>query len=541
MCENIADCADTVDPRVHIELERLNNATDEINRLESDLDGARGAFRNLLCDSTAKIDAIRLKLGLCVERAKPYYEARFCANEALKQTQVAAMKYEKANSAHSAAREMVFLAEQGLGGRTLDPAWQEMLNHATQRVNESEHDRGSAAGEHRVACVKHEAANAKVRMLQKELKRAISKSSLSIRRNLMIISNLAYQHELILLPYYEMKAHYNYLLEQQRLRIQTVESQVSTAKLTYAEALRNLEEISDEIHRSRNSKKLDFLQTPKKQNSMDSNESYVDVDFSEEFKTLPPKLNSFPVPNKEGDVSGYKNTPYNISPTSPASHISTEETDEKLLHPNSQSSEWTEINLDVSSPEEEIKEDEKPKLLRQRTLPNTLTDGEFKHKPKLDSSITNWISRSSAPRTETREESSRRQSLDNLLGPTSEKVKEIWSQGMMMLNISALTERRNSEPRAGITEGGKGSKKLPSPLEKTLTYLNVEDDTSDTESLASVDMLNEEQINSLMLDKELPLVCEEVLGTPMNEVVALPQLFDASQSQIQKQASESLI
>lgn len=119
MCENIADCADTVDPRVHIELERLNNATDEINRLESDLDGARGAFRNLLCDSTAKIDAIRLKLGLCVERAKPYYEARFCANEALKQTQVAAMKYEKANSAHSAAREMVFLAEQGLGGRTL--------------------------------------------------------------------------------------------------------------------------------------------------------------------------------------------------------------------------------------------------------------------------------------------------------------------------------------------------------------------------------------------------------------------------------------
>lgn len=356
-----------------------------------------------------------------------------------------------------------------------------------------------------------------------------------------------------------MKAHYNYLLEQQRLRIQTVESQVSTAKLTYAEALRNLEEISDEIHRSRNSKKLDFLQTPKKQNSMDSNESYVDVDFSEEFKTLPPKLNSFPVPNKEGDVSGYKNTPYNISPTSPASHISTEETDEKLLHPNSQSSEWTEINLDVSSPEEEIKEDEKPKLLRQRTLPNTLTDGEFKHKPKLDSSITNWISRSSAARTETREESStllsmfacsggsthfvpgRRQSLDNLLGPTSEKVKEIWSQGMMMLNISALTERRNSEPRAGITEGGKGSKKLPSPLEKTLTYLNVEDDTSDTESLASVDMLNEEQINSLMLDKELPLVCEEVLGTPMNEVVALPQLFDASQSQIQKQASESLI
>lgn len=38
---------------------------------------------------------------------------------------------------------MVYLAEQGLarlaegsGGVTLDPAWQEMLNHATHRVNQ---------------------------------------------------------------------------------------------------------------------------------------------------------------------------------------------------------------------------------------------------------------------------------------------------------------------------------------------------------------------------------------------------------------------
>lgn len=110
---------DTVDPRVHIELERLNNATDEINKLEVDLDEARAQFRQLLCDSTGRVEALRLKLGMCVERAKPYYEARFIANEALKHTQIVAMKYERANSAHSAAREMVYLAEQGLGGRTL--------------------------------------------------------------------------------------------------------------------------------------------------------------------------------------------------------------------------------------------------------------------------------------------------------------------------------------------------------------------------------------------------------------------------------------
>lgn len=175
MCEN-GDHLDSVDPRVHVELERLNSATDEINRLEVELDEARASFRQLLCESTAKIDALRLKLGMCVERAKPYYEARICASEALKHTQVAAMRYEKANSAHSAAREMVYLAEQGLGGRTLDPAWQEMLNHATQRVNEAERERGLAGTEHRIACVKHEAMNAKVQSLQKELKRAITKS-----------------------------------------------------------------------------------------------------------------------------------------------------------------------------------------------------------------------------------------------------------------------------------------------------------------------------------------------------------------------------
>lgn len=141
-----------------------------------DLDEARANFRQLLCESSTRVESMRVKLGLCVEKAKPYYEARFCASEALRQTQVAAMKYERANSAHSAAREMVYLAEQGLGGRTLDPAWQEMLNHATQRVNEAERERGTAGAEHRAACLNHETANSKVQMLQKDLKRAIAKS-----------------------------------------------------------------------------------------------------------------------------------------------------------------------------------------------------------------------------------------------------------------------------------------------------------------------------------------------------------------------------
>lgn len=49
------------------------------------------------------------------------------------------MSYERAVSMHTAAREMVYVAEQGLmadGKNTLDPTWQEMLNHATSKVTE---------------------------------------------------------------------------------------------------------------------------------------------------------------------------------------------------------------------------------------------------------------------------------------------------------------------------------------------------------------------------------------------------------------------
>lgn len=51
-----------------------------------------------------------------------------------------------------------------------------MLNHATLRVNEAEKERTTSGAEHRLACVKHEAACMRVQSLQKELKRAISKS-----------------------------------------------------------------------------------------------------------------------------------------------------------------------------------------------------------------------------------------------------------------------------------------------------------------------------------------------------------------------------
>lgn len=56
--------------------------------------------------------------------------------QAQQETQKAALRYERAVSMHNAAREMVFVAEQGVMAdkNRLDPTWQEMLNHATCKV-----------------------------------------------------------------------------------------------------------------------------------------------------------------------------------------------------------------------------------------------------------------------------------------------------------------------------------------------------------------------------------------------------------------------
>ncbi|XP_067137853.1 SH3 domain-binding protein 5-like isoform X2 [Centruroides vittatus] len=227
---------ESVDPRVQIELERLNTATDLINRLEIELDEARSNFRLLLSESSQKINQLTGKLGSCIEKARPYYDARIRAKEIQAESQKAALRYERASSAHTVAKEMVHLAEEGLQkeGRTFDPAWQEMLNHATKRVNEAEIERVRSEREHQETSLAYNEAEQMVLHLHQELKRAIVKSR----------------------PYFEMKAQFNQMLEEQKRKVQQLEENVTKVKMSYSDALHNLEEISDEIHHRRKSKEL---------------------------------------------------------------------------------------------------------------------------------------------------------------------------------------------------------------------------------------------------------------------------------------------
>ncbi|PSN38730.1 hypothetical protein C0J52_15350 [Blattella germanica] len=672
---DIDKCNDEVDPRVQIELERLNTATDDINKLEVDLD-----------------------------------------------------------------------------------------------VNESERERTLSELEHRRTSQSYHRAEMRVQQLQKELKRAIAKSSLNARRSLLQINSLAYQHQLQLLqfncdpphannirrwhkqlattgclctgksvgqprvPYFEMKAQFNQLLEDQKKRVKSLEHQVGHAKMSYAEALRNLEQISDEIHRTRKyeveaASGIDPLGArgsgvgaesplPLTASSPDTNNaeppsrkvsppglSPPDSDSGEEFLRLPEKLGptASPVVSKadKETVASQMSEYLGLSNLSGGRGVSAEDVDSSqpmaelairsqntlqsvsmsprhsvtnnpglkvmetsfvdkqqvasrkldlevgnnpfLLPGDGQTDEngggsesedrnssvdspllprddsndqiWTEISL-VDSPDEMSQTFAKmgavasrqmdrdyiqysplteqttpttqnpskselssftsvlknpflpaasfpertfqqlsPKLLKRNSKadmasasnnnsparqptengqspPEAASNGtttsqdrpllvENSSKPgdksgivhqkaKLDSSLSGWISRSTVSAEMSGQNQgnlNRRQSLDTLLwgGPTTERVKELLSHGMMMLNISSLTERRAKD-----------------------------DSTSDSESLASVEMLTDEQISSLMLDQDIQDACEEVLGTPISEISPLIQDLKQREQQAQQ-------
>ncbi|CAG2116840.1 unnamed protein product, partial [Medioppia subpectinata] len=166
------------DPRVQIELENLNTSTDLINKLEVELNESRTHFHLLLSDSSQKISELAKKLGSCVERVKPYYEARVRAKELRVETQRAALRFERATSSHIVAKEMVRLAEEGLQkeGTVLDDSWQEVLNHSTSRVNDCERERISEQLLHQKVSQDYNNSEQLVLQLHKQLKRSINKA-----------------------------------------------------------------------------------------------------------------------------------------------------------------------------------------------------------------------------------------------------------------------------------------------------------------------------------------------------------------------------
>ncbi|KAJ8979991.1 hypothetical protein NQ317_016654 [Molorchus minor] len=79
-----------LDPRIQIELEKLNSTTDEINRLEIEYDEANTTFSMLLNESTRRLKLLSKKLGSCIEKARIYYDLLDDAKKAQQECQEAA-------------------------------------------------------------------------------------------------------------------------------------------------------------------------------------------------------------------------------------------------------------------------------------------------------------------------------------------------------------------------------------------------------------------------------------------------------------------
>lgn len=134
---------------------------------------------------------------------------------------------------YAAAKETVALAEQRFMSNShewqFDNAWQEMLNHATIKVMDAESQKTESGLEHQKKALVFNMAELKVQQLEEKLKRFIHKSR----------------------PYFEENQICQDQLKTQKERIKELQTMIQAAKSKYAKSLRNLEEISEEIHRQR--------------------------------------------------------------------------------------------------------------------------------------------------------------------------------------------------------------------------------------------------------------------------------------------------
>ncbi|KAL5006980.1 hypothetical protein ScPMuIL_015786 [Solemya velum] len=233
-----ADDSDVLDPRIQVELNRLNQTSAEINRLENELDEARSKYKATFSEASRNMETLAMDIKRNIQQAREYYnfkeEARKCQGEALK----AARQFQTASGIYRAAKETIALAEEKLlqtadhTSAHLSSAWQEMLNHATVRVMEAEKEKSRSELEHRRKSARFAEVEHNMQFLEKRHRRSISKAR----------------------PYFEAKAQLNVKLQQLKQNVDDLQEAIKSFKVKYSDSLRCLEEISTEIHHSRRNK-----------------------------------------------------------------------------------------------------------------------------------------------------------------------------------------------------------------------------------------------------------------------------------------------
>ncbi|KAH3795998.1 SH3 domain-binding protein 5-like [Dreissena polymorpha] len=228
--------SDDIDPRIQAELNQLNLASSEINRLENELDEARTKYRTIVSGASLQMDPIAKDQKRCIQKSREYYktvaEAKVAQSEALK----AARQFQTAMGIYKAAKETVALAERRLceeeyqGTTQLTSAWQETLNHAVSKIMDAEREKTRSEQEHKQRSKKFAELESRLQVLEKKYSRSIKKAR----------------------PYFELKSELDVKLMQQKQNVIDLQAAIRCQKQKYTSSLRKLESISEEIHQHRN-------------------------------------------------------------------------------------------------------------------------------------------------------------------------------------------------------------------------------------------------------------------------------------------------
>ncbi|RNA37490.1 SH3 domain-binding 5-like [Brachionus plicatilis] len=264
--------------RVQVELEKLNYANESINNLELELEESRREYIQTANETDLKLSSLEKKLGNCVEKAKPYYEARIELNELKKKYLVAKNLFETAQELYVAAKNMQMYAEENLenfalgknqhqvesqSGNYDKETLTKMLEIAKIKVNETELSKQSSDIEQIQAFRIYEEQRIKCQDLEKTLRRSIEKSQ----------------------EYYEEKSKLYEELRFLYTKIECLKSCLKEAKATYQDALHNLESISTEIHEQRQSLDPSYS-IPSREEGKDINLSKLNSNSESSFSSL---------------------------------------------------------------------------------------------------------------------------------------------------------------------------------------------------------------------------------------------------------------
>jgi hypothetical protein len=237
--DNFIEESDDHLPRVQEELDKLNYANESINNLELELEDSKKEYVRTIKDSEEELKELEKKLGSCVEKSRPYYEARIELNEAKEKYYIAKHRFETAQELYVAAKNVQLYAEENLenfsSNTKNDPKEKEtlikILEIAKMKVNDTELSKQSSDIEQINALQIYEEKKKIVEQFEKDLKKNIEKSK----------------------KYYELKSNLNKELRFLFTKIEGLKSCLKEAKLAYQQSLNNLELISTEIHAQRQS------------------------------------------------------------------------------------------------------------------------------------------------------------------------------------------------------------------------------------------------------------------------------------------------